>query len=163
MKTCVDCRQDLAIELFHKDKSLRSGLKPYCKKCHSLRIARYRIGRRNTPEGWVKDIVYGLRYRASRKGVPCSITASDIVIPERCPIRGTAFVLGVPGHPDAPSVDRRDPDLGYVVGNVSVISQKANMMKSDCTDPDVFRRLADWMEAGNALNLAQAGGFLKAI
>ena len=49
--------------------------------------------------------------------------------------------------PMSPSLDRQIPKLGYVQGNVAVISHKANSLKNDCTDPSVFRRLADWMES----------------
>lgn len=36
-------------------------------------------------------------------------------------------------HDASPSVDRINPHLGYVPGNVQVISYKANSMKRNCT------------------------------
>lgn len=47
---------------------------------------------------------------------------------------------------DSPSIDRIRPELGYVVGNVAVISMKANLIKQDETDPEVFRSIANWLE-----------------
>jgi len=35
--------------------------------------------------------------------------------------------------------------LGYVPGNIAVISHFANTMKQNCTDSEVFRRLADYL------------------
>lgn len=37
------------------------------------------------------------------------------------------------GGPNSPTLDRIRPDLGYVKGNVIVISGRANRIKSDAT------------------------------
>jgi hypothetical protein len=44
------------------------------------------------------------------------------------------------------SLDRIDPVLGYVQGNIAVISHLANTLKNNCTDPQVFRRIAEYLE-----------------
>jgi hypothetical protein len=41
------------------------------------------------------------------------------------------------------SLDRRDNSLGYISGNVFIISLRANMLKSDGT-PDEHRAIAKW-------------------
>lgn len=41
-----------------------------------------------------------------------------------------------------------NPALGYVPGNIAVISHLANTIKSNCTDPEVFRRVARYLETG---------------
>ena len=64
-------------------------------------------------------------------------------------------------NPAMPSIDRIIPSLGYVPGNVAVISLAANRIKSDCTDPAVFRRVADWLE--EQIRLAQAAEFIGAV
>jgi hypothetical protein len=46
------------------------------------------------------------------------------------------------------SLDRIKPELGYVLGNIAIISHLANTIKQNCTDPEVFRRLADYVEQG---------------
>ena len=46
-------------------------------------------------------------------------------------------------HAQSPSLDRIKPHIGYIRGNVRVISYQANRIKCDCTDPDIFQRLAD--------------------
>jgi hypothetical protein len=68
-----------------------------------------------------------------------------------CPVMQQPFELRkgdkLKGHlPMSPTLDRIRPEKGYVRGNVAVISAKANSIKNDCTDPKVFRRLADWLE-----------------
>lgn len=119
--------------------------------------------RRRCAETWPTEILRDIRARCKRSGLPFDLQPSDIAVPDRCPITGEPFVFGHVGHPQSPSVDRRDPALGYICGNVAVISRRANTIKSDCVDPQVFRRLADWLEAGNALTLAQAQGFVEAV
>lgn len=92
------------------------------------------------------------KQRAKKRGVPFLITKEDIekVWPSdnRCPILGTTFVVhrGLPSD-DSPSLDAMVPALGYVPGNIHVISHGANILKRNVTDPAVFERLAAWMRA----------------
>lgn len=93
------------------------------------------------------------RTRAKRSGLPCSVTPSDIHIPDVCPILGRPLKR-VPvrggGGPDSPSLDRLDPALGYIPGNVRVISYRANRMKSDGTAEE-HEAIARWMRAESCL------------
>jgi hypothetical protein len=40
----------------------------------------------------------------------------------------------------------------YVPGNIAVISHLANTIKQNCTNPEVFSRLADYVEKGLAVS-----------
>lgn len=76
------------------------------------------------------------KQRAARAGVPCTITADDIVVPSHCPVLGIPLYrrLGRKGGCDnSPSLDRIYPEDGYVPGNVVVVSRRANRAKSDLT------------------------------
>ena len=44
----------------------------------------------------------------------------------------------------SPSLDRIDPNKGYVKGNVQVISRLANIMKSNAS-PEELRAFANWV------------------
>jgi hypothetical protein len=110
---------------------------------------------RADPAKWPMVVLRDIRRRCKADGIPFDLSPTDIVVPDVCPIRLTPFVFGAVGHPDSPSVDRINPKGGYVRGNVAVISRSANTMKSDCTDPDAFLRLATY--------LAQAQGFVEAV
>jgi hypothetical protein len=61
----------------------------------------------------------------------------DITIPDVCPLLGIPISLetGDKRSPHNPSLDRIDPDpsIGYVRGNVQVISARANWLKADAT------------------------------
>ena len=74
------------------------------------------------------------RFRASKSGLEFSITVDDFSIPERCPVFGMVLNYGVGRQaPNSPSLDRVDSKLGYVPGNVRVISHRANTLKGDAT------------------------------
>lgn len=83
--------------------------------------------------------------RASMKGLPFTITVADIVIPDVCPVLGLPFEHNV-GCPkdNSPSLDRIDPALGYVPGNIAVISFLANKVKQTATSEQI-RRVADYV------------------
>jgi hypothetical protein len=75
--------------------------------------------------------------RAKRRGIPFQIAPADIHIPFRCPILALRLR---PGNRDtAPSLDRIDSRKGYVRGNIQVISNRANRLKSDANLEEVMR------------------------
>jgi hypothetical protein len=82
--------------------------------------------------------------------MPFNITQEDVRIPAVCPALGIPLVVhrGVHG-PDSPSVDRLIPKLGYVKGNVAVISYLANHIKLNAT-PDQLMRVALWTQSVHA-------------
>jgi hypothetical protein len=85
------------------------------------------------------------RKRAREGGLPFALTVHDIAIPEFCPVLGIRLERGSKRTSDAsPSLDRLDPALGYVPGNVNVISAKANRMKNNGTLEEL-EALVRWM------------------
>lgn len=79
-------------------------------------------------------LYHNAKKRAKDKGVPFEITKDDIIVPEFCPVLGIRLERGrgTRGYADtSPSLDRIVPELGYVRGNVAVISMRANRIKSD--------------------------------
>lgn len=66
---------------------------------------------------------------------------------DRCPIFGVLFEwdrFGEGHNKDwVPSLDKFYPELGYVRGNVAFISNKANRIKSDATEREMYM-VADW-------------------
>ena len=94
------------------------------------------------------------RKRADDQGVPFTITHDDISIPETCPVLGiklehataeTQSRKGMGGfHNASPTLDKIIPELGYVPGNIAVISWRANRLKCDGTLEEV-EALVEWM------------------
>lgn len=76
------------------------------------------------------------QYRAKKLGLPFDLTFEDVQIPEICPVLGIPLVSKEGRHgflDNSPSLDRIIPALGYVRGNVRVISNRANTIKRDAT------------------------------
>jgi len=100
------------------------------------------------------------RNRCKKSKVPFLISVEDVkkVWPEGdiCPVLKIPLQIntgpsGRRGPSDnSPTLDRKKPELGYVVGNIAVISHKANRIKNNETDPVVLRKIADWLETCGA-------------
>lgn len=105
----------------------------------------YYYNRRMRALEW--DILYRIRSRSKKQGIKFNLTREDIVVPEVCPVLGIPLNrggIGIKGaRPDSPSVDRIRPELGYVKGNVRVISNRANTLKCDASIEELERVLQD--------------------
>ena len=91
-------------------------------------------------------ILYRIKSKAKKGGTPFDLELSDIVIPDVCPILGMKLVNVNQGrgyHTNSPSLDKINPTLGYVKGNVRVISARANLLKNDATSHELRLVLAD--------------------
>lgn len=71
------------------------------------------------------------RKRAKAAKLPFRLAREDITVPDVCPALGIPIELGKGRTNNSPSLDRLNPPLGYVPGNVRVISDRANRLKSD--------------------------------
>lgn len=89
------------------------------------------------------------RHRAKLKAIPFDLAKEDINIPEVCPVLGLPLKLNKGGRSgffsDSPALDRIRPELGYVKGNVRVISSLANRIKSDL-DAQTLRLVLEDLE-----------------
>ena len=112
----------------------------------------YELARRATdPKGaWASRRVSFLRFRAAKKHVPFNLDADYLLTlcGNECPVLGVPLEYKFLGHKDiyGPTVDRLKPELGYVPGNVAVISRIANNIKSSATGEQVMA-VAKWMES----------------
>lgn len=84
-------------------------------------------------ENPVKSMMAKAKHRALKRGIAFNLTVDDVPIPEFCPVLGIKLGAGAA----APSIDRIDNALGYVRGNVVVISWRANRLKSDATPQEL--------------------------
>lgn len=94
-----------------------------------------------------KALWIAARNRAKLRGIPFTISTTDIIVPEYCPVLGFRLKIssGQPGgSAHSPSLDRKHPELGYVPGNVQVISRLANAMKSEAT-PEQLLAFSKWI------------------
>jgi len=104
-------------------------------------------------------MVGNAKQRAKAAGVPFTISAKDIIIPTHCPVLGIPLTrrLGRKGGCDAsPSLDRIVPQLGYVPGNIVVVSRRANRIKSDASIEEL-EQVADFYRIGLNAHAPRAG------
>lgn len=85
-------------------------------------------------------ILQRIRHSARHRGLEFDLEVEDIIIPEYCPYLGYKLQFG-DGRPEknSYSVDRVDNSLGYVKGNIEVISKLANAMKQNATEEEQIR------------------------
>jgi hypothetical protein len=90
-----------------------------------------------TPEYYM---FHGAKRRAEENGIPFNIKLSDVVIPTHCPLLPSLKLCkgNKTTEPTSPSLDRKIPSLGYVKGNVWVISHRANTIKNDATREELM-------------------------
>lgn len=133
---CISCVEYLGLTAFAVDVSAANGRKATCRSC--IRKAHERDPR--------YMIYHSAKKRARWLGRPFDLTIDDIDIPTTCPIFGMPLQTNRGYRSDSsPSLDAIIPSLGYVRGNIAVISWKANRKKNDLT-PETLRRLLDYVE-----------------
>ena len=67
------------------------------------------------------------------------------IMPKKCPVFNVPLVKGKgKPHDWSPSIDKIDPDKGYIKGNVQVISMLANTMKNHANKKQL-RQFAKWI------------------
>ena len=92
---------------------------------------------------------------AKNNGIPLGFnSAAELALyirdiaPAKCPVFNVEFVERGNGYSRfSPSVDKINPKLGYVRGNMQVISLLANCMKRDSTEEEL-RLFAEWVVKG---------------
>lgn len=148
MKLCEDCGKKIR-------KKTRSRRCVPCRRArHQKQLRDYRTDgryrkqyarwRQKDPKGtWLSQSWTRVKSRSSKIGVP--FKRHDIEAPDRCPVLGIEldYTMGkanIP-KPESPSFDRFKPSLGYVPGNVKIISMRANMIKADANAEEIAKVL----------------------
>jgi len=134
-KICEECNQSLNLNKFSliEKWNPNSDTKNICKKC-SIKIRQTEKLNRDWKVDAARLLYKNIKSRCKRIGKEFSIELEDITIPEKCPVFG--FDLKREDRQTwmcAPSVDRIDSSKGYIKGNVTVVSRRANILKRDAT------------------------------
>lgn len=81
-----------------------------------------------------------IKCKSKKNNIPFDISVEDLIIPEHCPILGIELQFNIGGAQDnSPSIDRIVPELGYVPGNVIIISSRANRIKNNATIDEMYK------------------------
>jgi hypothetical protein len=88
----------------------------------------------------------GKKSNAVRTGFTWDVEFGDLYWPTHCPILGLELDYFSEFCTEAsPSFDRTNSDLGYVKGNVKIISWRANRIKNNGTAEE-HRKIADYLD-----------------
>jgi hypothetical protein len=84
---------------------------------------------------------------ALRTGYTWDLSFGELVWPEFCPILGMEIdYFAESRQENSASFDRIDNSLGYISGNVQIVSWRANRIKSDGTAAELHK-IADYLDA----------------
>lgn len=152
---CPVCDSDLPYYKFRISKKSHTGRVWCCAECEDKRNVSpnnfrkeydkefkdriYKQKRDSRIRNFIHAMWKAAKSRAEHRGIEFNIEESDITIPERCPLLGIPLICGTKeDYNNSPSLDRIDNTMGYVKGNIWVISKKANTMKSSATLEELY-------------------------
>ena len=97
----------------------------------------------------IREIWRLKKARSAKIGVPYKLSFGHVVdiFPKdsRCPVLGTKIYWSDHSRdPQSPSLDRIEPELGYIDGNVAWLSNRANTIKNNGTYHEV-KSLYHWI------------------
>lgn len=147
-RICDVCNQEKNIWKFSLlDKTRKTSIerKTTCKNCSAAIREKERRDR-----SWKTDavnILYkNIKSRAKKRGIKFEIKKEDIIIPDICPALGISLERESRDRwYSGPSVDRIDNTKGYIPGNITVVSRRANILKKDAT-LDELKLLSEYYE-----------------
>lgn len=149
-KKCSKCLEIKLTTAYHKNGSSLAG---QCKCCQQIRDRNYNKTHKHKRnwylkfrKNWHRVLFNCAKSRAKKKNLPFNLELSDIIIPEFCPVLGIKLEKSNNYVKDcSPTIDRLNNNLGYVKGNICVMSYRANCIKN-CGTADEHRKIADWIE-----------------
>lgn len=93
-----------------------------------------------TSKDYQRILFERVKKSAKKRKLEFSLTIDDIIIPKYCPLLEIklTYELTYETKDSYFSIDRINSNLGYVKGNIQVISFKANTMKSNATKEELL-------------------------
>jgi hypothetical protein len=153
MKNCSKCNEEKPLEAFRKWRTACKACIAQERKTPEFKARERERDRERQREKPRATMLKRTRDRARVKGIECNLEIEDIIIPTHCPILNIELNInsGVAGD-DSPSLDKIDPELGYIKGNVRVISRLANIMKAHATREQLIlfsNNIINYLDYGN--------------
>lgn len=161
MKKCTKCLAEKELSEFYKSKGSKDGHTYNCKSCHAayreskreeakvymqnLRAEKRDEINKKKRDSWQnqdfrKKLICQVRARSKTRGIEFNLELEDIPYTEICPLLGCKLIPGTKNDYEyTHSLDRIDPNKGYIKGNVWVMSKKANSMKNNATIEELIQ------------------------
>lgn len=104
------------------------------------------INNLNFDRVYVYELKDSSKKRAKKHKLEFAISIYDIIIPKYCPVLGIELLKSNSkfGCRNSPSLDRIDNTKGYITGNIQILSNRANTVKSDLNKEEM-RMVGKWM------------------
>lgn len=138
--SCRECKKIIG------EKHRNENREEFNKRCRESKRKNYNPEKRR--KEYQKNIAVEMYRRAEMRaninGILFTIEKEDVIIPEVCPILNIPFSFNE--RELTPSLDRKVNELGYVKGNVFVISGRANRLKADATI-DELEKILQYMKS----------------
>lgn len=134
-KKCRVCGRVKSFSEFHKNDNGKQlfGIASDCKECRKEKSKQDWEKNKNNIK---KNIIHRASQRAKKNNILFNITEEDIEIPEICPVFNKPFVLGDKDW--TYSIDRINPEIGYIPGNIIIVSNRANVIKNNATPEEII-------------------------
>lgn len=141
---CGDCEEYVKnYYKEHRKQEIARAQKSLAKKSREEINAYKRDLNRRHP---LNIILRHARKRAKDKNIPFDISLSDLEVPAFCPVLGIELCVNDSHAKDnSISIDRINPELGYVKGNVAIISYKANTIKNNASIEEL-EKVLQWLK-----------------
>lgn len=128
------------------EEDRRKANRERARACYHTTRGRSMIGNHWASRTPVYVMYMNSKSRAKKNNLPFNLTIEYLlkIFPEDnlCPILKKPFTTDDINM--SPSLDRFIPELGYTIGNVAIISNRMNTLKSNGTEEE-FRKLLHWM------------------
>ena len=145
MNTCTKCKTQLARGYNWYDSYFKHKINR-CIDCAKKSSKDFRDA---DP---LMQVLRVIRSRSKKLGLEFDLDRDKIVIPERCPLLGIELSYFEGPTSCSPSIDRKDPTKGYTMDNIWVISNKANIMKSNASYEEFQLMAKNWKEIQEKCN-----------
>lgn len=149
-KTCSKCGEVKPLSEFIGSSRNKSGYAALCITCNRERDRAYRQSciEKDLVEWKLTELIRTSKRRARETGIEHDLDLNYLreILPECCPYLGAKFHWESKAgcgnratHPHSPSIDRIDGSKGYIKGNVAIVSHRANTIKHNATEQELFR------------------------
>lgn len=138
IKLCTGCKRSFDLATFHKDSRSSTGRVSRCPQC------------RATYRSVINEMLSNAKSRSKKRHLPFDLTKDDIrnqmrLQNNKCIYSGIElnWSAGNGGKqrvcpPDRASLDRIDSSLGYIKGNIQLVTDFANRIKTWYPHGDVL-------------------------
>jgi len=124
--------KDKIKEYYKKNKNcIKSRVKKYRKDNRDILNEKLRVYYRDNIK---KYLFSAAKMRAKKQNLPFDITIDDIIINDSCPLLEIKMCVGEEkSRYNSFTIDKINPSMGYIKGNIWVISKRANLSKNNST------------------------------